>query len=342
MGRPTELKHRESLYSHYCAQIRREGGDLSGLEHVAERVLVDPHVVADAELSGMLRSFIASARQALRVALAESKGAVAGRGVVDTTFSRSRLRRRQLVERAALVERLRSEFREHVRHLDEPAAHDALRRIRRLRADAAEGVDVDFVDASEREYAALVARCDVFREDVSKLAEIASRAVEAGEAPTSAWALRRLAIVHALRPALLSDSRFDELRSRISASDHAEEARAAARRLVERERSVAAEIRGLAVAIRRFEALLETDASRDDGAFRREAAAYERAVRELRAHDTEWLAGLVIELNALAQDLRTDASRAETQLDHFVASVRDSLLRLRKEVQRVKRATGLG
>ncbi|MBN2446722.1 MAG: hypothetical protein JXO22_08350 [Phycisphaerae bacterium] len=337
-GRPTEIKHREALYQQLCAQIKRESCDLPTLNAATARALSHPDAIADATLAGMLRSFADNREAELHVEAGER-----GNGDVDESQLRTAFRQdssptggADLADIIINLERTRLEFEDHVRQYDELAARTALKRMADLCKRHQEVLSDSTLRDCKAEYTQLVARCDEFREQLAALADRAAEAAEAGDSVTATWALRRMAVIHALRPALLSDDRYAELRRHIEDSGEQEEYREAAARLVARERAVAADIRARAVIIRQFDHIARRLPATDE-AYRRAQADFEHAAEELQTQNTEWIASLVIEMGALVEDMNDPTGRARNQVDNFIASVRESVLRLRREITTIRR-----
>ena len=71
----------------------------------------------------------------------------------------------------------------------------------------------------------------------------------------------------------------------------------------------------------------------DAADYARAKAAYEKAVREVKAHDTEWLAGMILELVDVLAEWDETPIKAQDQADHFIESVRKALTQLRHEMR---------
>jgi hypothetical protein len=337
-GRPTETKQREAVYQMLCAEIAREATDLPTLRAVASRALGHPDVRADGQLAGMLQSYIAGREAELKV-LDEQRHGITDDSQLRHAFGERPPRTTQddLATDIVAIERARLEFEDHVVHYNEPAARTALRRIAHLTNRHRGLINTTTLRQCEREWQDLVKQCDEFRAHVADLAERGVQATQRGDSITAGWALRRLAVIHALRPALLPDNRYHELRTRIEQATQQDDLRESAYLLVTRERAVAADIRALAVVIRRFQHVAERFAA-DHPTYRQAEADYRQALRELKSRDEDWMAALVLELNALCEDLHDASGRAATQVDRFLLSVRDSLVRLRREIQQIQPA----
>lgn len=332
MGRPTEIKHRQAIFQQLCAQIAREAQDEKMLAAAGARAMSHNDVVGDGELAQMLRGFIASRHAELRVEAAERDGTAPDDTQLRTAFKDTGAPApKDLADTIVGLEHARLEFDEHVVHFDEIAAERALTRVRDLTQRYPDLINPVTLERCDQAMADLRQRCDKFRRQIDGLAEQAVTAAHRGHTETAGWALRRLSAIHALRPALLPDERYEAIRDRIEGSGQLIEHQEFARELIGRERAIAHELRHLAVTIRKFQYV----ASRvlpSDPVYREAESEYRRAVRELQAHDGDWMSGLAIELHTLVEDMHDRTGQAAHQADHFIDSVRDSLQRLRQEI----------
>lgn len=332
-GRPTDIKHREAAFQQLSAQIMRESIDLPTLQAASNRALSHPDALEDPTLAGMLRSFVASREAALHVAAAERLGSVADKSQLHAAFTSTDESRRTEDLAGAVVqfERARLDFEKSAVHYDEPSAKAALERMQQIHERTGKMLSTATLQKCEAELQALHERCQVFRQQLDELAQQAIAAAQRGDSVTVSWALRRLSVIHALRPALLPDEHYQALRRQVEDADDEVDYREAACILVARERAIAEEIRALAVTIRRYHHAKRTR-SFDDPEMRRIEAEYRKAVREIESHDTDWMAALVVELNALVEETHDTSGRMESKVDRFIMSVREALMKLRREI----------
>ena len=172
--------------------------------------------------------------------------------------------------------------------------------------------------------------------EIDEAQEAALAAAVIGDETLLEHGLRRLAAVHVKYPRILTDGKFEELRERIVAAGAEFEHRQAARRLVDRERALAVEIKKLAEAVHRFHDAART-LPHDADEFRRMDVAYNRVLRDLSGHDAEWFAGVILELTDLLAEAEDPAPEAARHVDRFVASVRSALSKIRREIAEIER-----
>ena len=239
-------------------------------------------------------------------------------------------------ELQAAFQRLRHEFGDQAAQFEESAARAALTQMQQMQRKHPEHLDPAVLRECEEEFERLVARCDVYRRQIEELVQQAVAAAREGDQKMANWTLRRMSAIHALRPMLLPTERFEALRDKIAQAATEHDHREAAHALAARERAVAAEIKKLGEIVDRYHRAAQ-ELPRADPGYLRIEAQYRQAVAEIRSHDTEWLAELMLELDALVEDLEDTSGQAETQVGRFIESVRTALFRLRKEVQAIQR-----
>jgi hypothetical protein len=333
-----DAKRREAIYQQRCAEIMRETRDLESLSYAAARALGHPEVHADPLLFGMLRSFIAEREAEIRsrahlprTAEEEEEAEPASPVKRPAEF---RLPLRERVQNA--LSKLRLELEGHLTNYNEAGAEDALMRIKDLRRRYPGHVELAIVERCEEQLERLTEQRDLFRTQLGELAQQAVEAVHGGDQKTAAWVLRRLTAIHTLLPAVLPEDLYKSLRDTIVRCEEKQERHEVARQLVAREQAVGAEIKRLGAIIHRYHTLSQK-ASVDQAVVRRAADEYRRAVEEVRSHNDEWLADLMIELDGLLDDLRGPRDRAEAQVDRFVNNVRIALRQMQQEIEIIQR-----
>lgn len=342
-GRP-DFKHREAVYQTICAQITRDSGDLNRLSGAATRALSHPDVCRDPVLAAMVRSFVTEQEAALRTQQRvghpepedDSQLQKPFEGVGGLDFPT-----RAQIHKAFL--NLQREFEVHLAQYNEAAARYALEKMQELGRRFPVHMDEAAVAGHEQQFADFLERCALFRRQIEDLAKQAAGAARTGEQKMASWLLRRLRAIHALTPVLLSAERFEKLREEIEHSGEEHEHREAVRELIAREQEVAAEIKKAGGVIYRFQRLART-ASPDSEEHRRAEADYREAVNAVRSRDTEWLTGLLLELETYLEDLNDPEDRAQERLDRFIGTVRSALTQLRREIRAIQaeRARGAG
>jgi len=340
-GTPVETRRREAAYQLLCAQIMRESCDLATLAQSARRALGHPEAAADSILAGSLQSFIGQMEAELRAKARRREReadptAAPSPGVGPRAWRAPEPTRPQTRERFT---KLAAELDEHLSQYDLDSVGVVLGRLRELRERYP--AHVDELDLQEREQSCRVVteRAALYQKQIEELAHQASAAACSGDAQTAAWTLRRLGAINAVYPLLLPAERLQALRDEISHGGDEHAHREAAKALIARERAVAAEIEELAGVIRRFRRLVRRR-PHDDDAYLRAHQDYLRAMTELRSHDTEWLAALILDLEALLEDVDDESGRAHEQINRFLSSVRGGLLQLRREIQTVQLEEG--
>jgi hypothetical protein len=328
MARP-DFKHREATYQTLCAQIVREATDLQGLAVSAARVLGHPDASGDPVLAAMLRSFVAEQEAVMRRAslMAHPEGAE----------DKSQLKRpfeqfgtTELPTKAQLLKALlslRHDFEVLLAEYNESDAQQMLEKIEDLGRRFPVHVDAGVVQQCRRKFEGLVERCELYRRQVEEVAERAIEAAKHGEPKTADWLLRRLRAIRALTPTLLSGEQIE----RVGQKQARREARAA---LIARERAVADRIKRAGAAIYRFHRAA-AELAPESEEYQRAESAYCAAVEEVRSLDTDWLTGLLLELETYLDDLHDPEGRTELQLDRFVGTVRTALTQLRREIRAI-------
>jgi len=333
-------RHRQDMYQRLCAQIMSSAVDTTSLQTVATRTMNHPEVSADPVLASMLRSFIAQREDALRAERSSpaeqhnqhqhsSKLRSAFRGGAPCDFpSREEL--------LATFGRLLREFDGYLAQFGEARAAAALDKMRELRQCFPIHIRAEDLQRCEEQYDRLLKRAGTYRRQIDELAARGTAAAQAGDEETAAWVVKRLHAIHTLLPTLLPAQRFEKLQASISRSSDEHETRQAARELIEQQRQVANKIRNLAGIINRFHQI-SAKLPPDDDVYQRAEANYRRAVEEIRGLDTDWLTGLVLELETLLDELADPTGERQNQLDQFIANVRTALNRLCLEI-RARRA----
>ena len=166
----------------------------------------------------------------------------------------------------------------------------------------------------------------------------AAEAARGGNLEKSSWVIRRLEAIHSLLPTLLPEKKLDLLRKDILHSSREHESDEAAHALREKKRAVVTQIKDLAGVVHRFHELAARLPPEDE-AYQRAEANYRAAIEAIRGLDTEWLTGLVLELEALMEDLEDPSGAIQSQLDQFIANVRTALNRLVLEIRARQRAS---
>jgi hypothetical protein len=175
-------------------------------------------------------------------------------------------------------------------------------------------------------------RAGQYRRQLEELAKQAAAAAESGDEKTAAWVRRRLEAINMLLPNLLSGPEREKLDAEILRCGAAHDTQETTQELLERQRGVATKIKDLAGVIHRFHEIAKR-LPPSDNAYRRAELNYKKAVEEIRGLNTEWLTGLVLQLETLLEDLDDPGGAMQSQLDRFIADVRTALNGLCLEIR---------
>jgi hypothetical protein len=337
-GKRSDAKRREAVFQQRCSEIMRETRNLESLAYAAARALGHPEVQADPVLNAMLRAFISEREAEIRSRAqlpktAEDEEVEARPAAAKVPEFRLPLRERV----QGTLTKLRLDLEGHLTNYNEAGAAEVLERIRDLRKRYPGHVELEVVERCEEQLKRVAEKRDLFRTQLTELVQQASEAIQGGNQKTGAWVLRRLSAIHTLLPAILPEDHLETLRERILRSGEKQERHEAARNLVAREQAVGEEIKRLGAIIHRYHKLSQTD-SVDQAVLRRVEEEYRRAVEEVRSHNDDWLADLMIELDCLLEDLHGPRDRAEAQVDKFVNNVRLALHHMREEIELIQKA----
>ncbi len=330
-----ESKHRETIYHQLCMEIMRAARDLPSLSAAASRALNRPEVVSDPTLSAMVRSFVTQSEARLRVdegdaseRTSDSHAASPFTPAPSDVAAGERAR--------SLYNRLRLRLEEHLAQYNETGAADVLVSLWDLHERHPAHVARATVERCQEQVRRLGERREAFRTHLGELLTRVRDAVAAGDERTAGWLIRRLDAIHTLLPQVLSAEQLEQVRQQALRDGRKQESREALAQLRDREKSVAAEIQRLGAMVHRCRRLCEARAEHPEIS---ETARTELngAIRALREHGREWLATLMLELDALLDDLRDADGKAHAQVDRFVQSVRQALVSLREQVRELQR-----
>lgn len=371
-------KEREAILQRWRSVILRETRDLASLERVGARALQDREVRADATLESLIRAELGQ-RRAEFARERESQEASndarrrrpkAGRGAnAGARPSRPEVQRRSEIGRQpsptvapehqpearpvplapisppppepaqVAFDQLAQALSGWLLSNDESEALAVWGQMQALQAENPEVIPAAALQSYEQRIGKLRMRLEHFREQVAALAQEAVTASGRGDAQAVAKLMRRLTAIHVTYPRLLDQAQLHQIRADIIHANEEHEDGLTARRLVEREEAVAAEIEKVAAAVHEFHrvvcAVPDTSAE-----FRAAEATYLRTLKAVRAHDTEWLAGFVLELADLLAEWTEPPLRAARKIDHFLESIRLGLKRIHVEIGEIDTRRG--
>lgn len=330
------VKHREVVYQRWVSAILRETRDHTSLSQVESRAMNDPDVRSDDLLANMIRSYVAERhvelrqrqwQKAMEEAKREGKLEAAQLPVEPPSTSSAGI--------YSVVRRLGVEFGQRAGDLDEAAAQGVLIRLRDLHGEHPQAFESQPLAEYEAALKRLTERIRRIEDQIEQVAGHAISSAAKGDTDAMATALQRLASVRSAHPRLLSEERLAEIRDAVLNAGEEHEHRLAAKALIERERAVAVELKALSERIHRFHRLAN-ETPHNAQAYRKAEMDYVQAVKDVRTHDTEWLAGFILELADLLEEWGDPPPEAQTQLDRFLHSVRSSLTHLRSEIREIE------
>lgn len=348
MARPqhdkvADLKRRELTFSHWRAAILRGSIDHRTLTQELNRALADPEVRKDPTLAGMIRDYAAQRMRDI-TSLKPQHTAQQTLGVrptatsqPDTDHSVPHIAHEEEVRSA--VDRLMRHFDEYASHFYDTEARASLERLCELRQAYPQWVDETIVAHCTEALQSLATRRQEYAAHIEQLADQAVHAAEAGDHAAAPSILRRLAGINATHPHMLSDHEFARIRERMTRAGSVHEHHVAIQNLIERERKIAAEIRTLAAVVHDFHKIARTTLH-NTKEFRDAEARYHVALAEVKTHDKEWLASMILELLDLLGEWTHPPPKIEAQIDQFVSAVRASLHQLRSEIREVESELG--
>jgi hypothetical protein len=333
-----KTKQRDIVYQHWSGVIRRETQDLASLELISTRALGDRDVRGDPTLESMIRADLQNRRAELEqemqrerslAASAESQSdeasvpsepiPTAPPGQVREAFD--------LLAQTLLASLERG---------DDKETHAAFAKIRTLQEQNPGVVSPTTVADYERRVGELRAHRQQLEDQIATLRQRVVSASECGDEQDLARSLRRLTAIHAAHPRLLDEAGLNEIRAAaLHAADERRRNQRTTRKLLERERAIAAEIKKLAAAVRDFHRVACTvpDTSEE---FRKAEATYLRTIQKVRTYDTEWFSGVVLELADLLAEWTVPPLEAESQIDRFLDSITAGLKSIRAEIREIE------
>ena len=354
-------KERDNIFQQWRSLIAREGRDLDSLERISARALQDRDIRADAQLQSMLQDELGRRRTELqRGQQSEQRNQPSSKPPSKCRPSASQ--RDDPSWRASPD--LASEFQPAARPAppdtappppdpvqetfdglaqtlngwlargDEDEARAIYEEMRALQGESRGEIPTAALQPYEQKVAKLRTRLGQYRVQIAALVQQAIAASRNGDERSAATLMRRLSAIHVSYPHLLDEARLDEIRADIVDANEQHDDGLTARRLIERERAVAVEIRKIAAAVHEFyRVVCEVPNSSEE--FRSAEAAYLLTLQQVRTHDPEWLAGFILELADLLAEWRMPPGAAGKQIDRFLENVRQSMKRIHAEMDRI-------
>lgn len=297
----------------------------------------DPDVAADPSLMAEVRAFVTQREIELRQRLKRVRPEkdVPAPSKLKHAFNEKPTRADPELERMRvnkLVTRYQLRLEEHLANYNLTAARSVVADYKRLLAAYPKWIKAADVYKTESQVARLADRLDAFRDQIARLTEQGEQAAKSGDSQQALWIARRLAAVKTLLPEVLPPKRFQDLHTSIIREVERFEKRQVAEEILTHEKAVAAKIKKLGGIVFRFHKIEQT-LDKDSDLYKQAKAAYDRAVREILRHDQEWLADLMMKLDALLEDLDDPDGRGGAQVDAFIQKVSNTLKQLRAAIR---------
>jgi hypothetical protein len=212
---------------------------------------------------------------------------------------------------------------------DEDAARSTLGQMRMLHDKSRGIISTSELERHQQRIEKLRARMEEFRGQIETMARDALAAARRGDAEAAAKLMRRLSAIHVVHPRLLDEPGLERIRQDIVVANEGHEDGLTTRRLIERERAVAAKMKRLAAAVSDFHRIVCT-VPETSPEFRRAEEVYLQVLHEVRLHQEDWLAEFVLELADVLAEWSVPPPGAEQQIDRFLEKVRVGIERIHK------------
>jgi hypothetical protein len=331
-------KQRDVIFQHWSGVLQRETRDLASLEQVSARALADPDVRDDPTLQSMIRADLQKRRAELEQELQDEES--------STASPKSGPDHRPIPPEpipAAPPEQVRKAFNQLAQTLstslergDETETRAVFGKMRALQEQRPGVIPADVIGQYEQRIEKLRVHVQQLTDEIAALAERAVSASRDGKEQQLARSMRRLTAIHGAHPRLLDESGLEGVRRDVAdAVDERHQHQLTAKKLLDRERVITAEVKKLATAVREFhrEACTVPDTSEQ---FREAEATYLRAIQRVRTYDAEWFSGVVLELADLLAEWTVPPLGAEGQIDRFLDSVSAGLDSIRAEMREIE------
>lgn len=330
-------KEREAILQRWRSAIQREIRDQDSLEQVAARAMNDPDVRMDSTMESMIRSEIENRRASFQPDEQHRSPPPSARPFGSAARIASPHIPAPTPPNPVRVafDGLAKTFSRLLEDGDADEACAVAARMRMIHEESPQVVPAAAVEPYERQVGKLRMHLENINGQIAALTKDVVLASHDGNEIAVASLIHRLTAIHVAYPRLLNEQRLDEIRGDTidAAEQHEEHLRV--KELVERERVLAAEIKKLAVAVQAFHRIAHS-APRDSGEFRSAEAAYVLTIQEIAAHDSEWVAGIVLELADLLADCAVPPPGAADRIDRFLDSIRSSLQHIRGVMRKIE------
>jgi len=237
------------------------------------------------------------------------------------------------------LRKLVADLSEALRSGDEDAARTVCTQLRTLHGRRSKIVSAADLERYEQRIEKLRARLEEFRGQIDTMARDALAAARRGDAEAAAKLMRRLSAIHVAHPRLLDEPGLERIRQDIIVANEGHEDGLTTRRLIERERAVAAKMKRLAAAVNDFHRFVCT-VPETSAEFRRAEEVYLQVLQEVRLHEEDWLAEFVLEVADVLAEWSVPPPGAEQQIDRFLEKVRVGIERIHKEMGEIDSERG--
>lgn len=328
-------KQRDVVYQRWSGVIRRETRDLTSLEQTAARALGDSDVRDDPTLQSMIRADIQKRRiELVQESQSQPRASAPPEPHPDRLSERptavSDAKQHQDFEN---FNRLVLALSTSLERRDEKETKDILAKMKALQERSPHVIPAAVIE----EYAGRVEKLRIHLAQITtEIAALTERAVLAsrnGNEQDLVRSMLRLTAIHAAHPNLLDELELEDIRRAVvDAADEHRLHRRTIKKLRDRERTINAQIKTLAAAVREFHRVALTVPG-TTAAFRDAEATYLRTIQEVRTYDAEWFSGIVLELADLLAEWSVPPLGAEGQIDRFLDGIDKGLECIRAEMR---------
>jgi hypothetical protein len=329
-------KQRDAVSSHWRSVIQREARDPASLEQIGARAMHDSDVRDDPTLQSLIRSDLERRRAELEREQQSQTAPTAPRATrPEVRFVSSisiPVPRQEPVWTA--FEGLARAFSGVLEHHDEGEALVLWGQMRALQAENPGVIPASALQPYGQQLGRLRTLLERLRDQIAALTQQVVAASRQGDEQAVGKLMRRLSAICVTHPRLLDEARLEEIRADIVRANEEREDGLTARKLVDRERAVLADITRIAAAVHEFHRVVWT-APETSEEFRGAELAYLRALQDAPIHDPEWLAGFVLELADVLAEWSVPPPAVEQQVDRFLENVRLGLKRIHAEVGQI-------
>lgn len=331
-------KQRDVVFQRWRGEIGRESRDLASLEQTRRRAMIDSDVREDSTLQSMIRAEVQLRRSELEEksrSAASSKDTQKSTGVQRSSVPEP-IPAPPPEEVRASWNRLAQALSASLERGEEAECRDLLKKLRALQEQAPGVIPDDTIKEYKRRLEKLQVHIRQVTDEIAALTKKAVSASRDGNEPELAQSMRRLTAIHVTHPSLLDEPEVEAVRGDIArAAEERRQHQLTTKKLLERERTITAEIRTLAAAVRDFHQVACTDSEKGE-AFRKAESTYLRTMRRVSSYDTEWFTGVVLELADLLAEWTVPPLGAKGQINRFLDSISAGLDQIRTQMRQIE------